>query len=86
MSLAGINAHLDQAHSAVGEAIEHVKAAVDNSLSNAHVAVGAAMADGLSGQHIDEIAGLLTGADHEGNDLVALLAAVQTKITELIEG
>lgn len=82
-SLESIKAHLQTAHEATEAGLNYAKAVGDQHLKRAHVAVGAAMADGLDNSEISAIAGQLTEADADVTRLVQKLSGILVKIAEL---
>lgn len=84
MSLGEIANHLRTAHEETEATLNQVKGAIDNHLQRAHVAVGAASAAGLDMSELNQIAGQLSNADRKGTELVELLAAAMSNITDKI--
>lgn len=83
MSLAEIRNHLQDGHDETQAALNFFKSGLDVHINRAHVAVGAAMAAGLSSPEINEIAGRLTEIDSDGTQLVEKTAAVMAKLSEI---
>lgn len=82
-SLEEIRSHLFEAHEATEAALNYTKAVGDQHLSRAHVAIGAAMAAGLTSDEINAIAGQLTDIDRDVTNLAEKISAAMSRISEL---